>query len=154
MRAACVAVVVDHVPTERIDDLVADLFGGRGTRLGELAGDPTQLHHRHTRAVGQHDCHLQDDLELVADGVGAEFGERFGAVTRLEDERPAVGGLSQSPGQVSGLTGKYQGGKAGQPGVDPLELVLVGPLRLLRGRLDLHESGAQDLGGRAGTAPA
>ena len=87
--------VVDHVAAERRDDRVADGLGGRRAGLGELPGDPAHLHHRHAGAVGQHDRHLQDDLELVADGVGGEPVERLGAVAGLEQERLAGGHLGE-----------------------------------------------------------
>ena len=127
-------VVVDHVAAEGVQDLLADHLGGGAAGLGELPGDPTQLDHRHPGAVGQDHGHLQDDLELVPDGIGAELGERLGAVPGLQDEGPALGGLAEGPGQVAGLAGEDQGREPEQLGVDALELVLVGPHRLLGGR--------------------
>ena len=63
----------------------------RRAGLGELAGDAADLHRGHARRVGEHDGHLEDDLQLVPDGVGAEGVERLGAVAGLEQERLAVG---------------------------------------------------------------
>ena len=64
--------VVHHVAAEgRQLDAVACLGGG-GARLRELAGDAADLHRRHAGAVGEHHRHLEDDLQLVADGVGRE----------------------------------------------------------------------------------
>ena len=60
--------------------------------LGELAGDAADLHHRHAGRVGEHHGHLQDDLQLVADGVGGEVVEGLGAVAGLQQE-----GLSRRP---------------------------------------------------------
>ena len=76
-------------------DAVDGLGGGRAG-LGELAGDAPDLHDGHAGRVGEHDRHLQDDLELVADGVGREGVERLGAVAGLEQERLAVGDLGRA----------------------------------------------------------
>jgi len=62
------------------------LLDRRRARLGELSGDPSDLHGRHAGAVRQHHRHLQDHLELVADVVGRELGERLRAVARVEQE--------------------------------------------------------------------
>ena len=88
----------------------ADLLGRRRARLRELAGDPTDLHHRQRGAVGQDDGHLQEDLQLLADRDRRELVERLGAVARLEQERAARGDLGRarraaaraSPAKTSG----------------------------------------------------
>ena len=49
----------------------------------------------HAGAVGEHDRHLQDDLELVADVVGRELGERLRAVARVQQEAVALGDARQ-----------------------------------------------------------
>ncbi len=79
------------VEIEAVDDVAA--IGGerdpvlrlavRGARLGELTGHPPELDHRAGRAEGQHHRHLQQYLEAVADVVGVELGEAFGAVAAL-----------------------------------------------------------------------
>ncbi len=75
--------VVDHVATEgRQLRLAHPLHIGRA-RLGELPRNAADLHHRHSGRVGEGDRHLQDDLELVPDGVGRVFGEGLGAVAGL-----------------------------------------------------------------------
>ena len=83
--------VVDQVAAERRQGELADGLGGRRAGLGELAGDAADLHRGHARGVGEHHGHLEDDLELVSDGVGAEGVEGLGAVAGLEQERLAVG---------------------------------------------------------------
>src|SRR3712207_7367642 len=45
------------------------------------------LHDRHGGAVRQHDGHLQQRLELVADAVGGQRRERLRAVAALQQER-------------------------------------------------------------------
>ena len=64
---------------------VLGLVVGRA-RLGELAGDAADLHHRLRAGEGQHHRHLQEDAEEVADVVGAMLGEAFGAIAALEQE--------------------------------------------------------------------
>ena len=140
---------------ERVDHLVADLLGGGAAGLGELSGDAAQLDHRHPGAVGEDHGHLQDDLELVADGVGAELGERLGAVAGLQDEGPTLGRLAEGPGQVPGLAGEDQGREAAELGVDPLQLA---PRRATpaaaRPAAIRHESGAHGVGsGLVGATP-
>ena len=51
---------------------VAHALEGRAARLGELPSDAADLDDGHTGSVRQHDRHLQDDLQLVADAVGRE----------------------------------------------------------------------------------
>ena len=100
--------VVHHVPPEAGQlDPVAGLGVGRpGFR--ELTGDPAHLHHGDSRRVGEHDGHLEDDPQLVADGIGRELAERLGAVAGLEEERLALGDAGQLSGQRSGFAGKNQ----------------------------------------------
>ena len=59
-------------------------------RLSELAGDPTNLHHRDPGVVGQDDRHLEDDPQPVAYRIGRGV-ERLGAVASLEQEGFAAG---------------------------------------------------------------
>ena len=126
--------VVDHVAPERRQLDAVDRLGGRRTGLGELAGDASDLHHGDTRRVGEHDRHLEDDLQLVADGVGAERVERFGAVAGLEQERPAGGHLGQVGGESSGLAGEDERRHRGQLLDRGVERGGIRPVRLLDGR--------------------
>ncbi len=104
-------VVVDHVPAERVDDLVADPLGGGAAGLGELPGDPAHLDHRHAGAVGQDDGHLEDDLELVADAVGGELGEGLGAVAGLEHEARPPAAAPTRPVRWRASPAKTSGGR-------------------------------------------
>ena len=127
-------VVVDHVTAEaRQGDSVDDL-GARRARFGELPGDAAQFHHGHAGAVGQHDGHLENDLELVADAVGGEVVKGLGAVAGLQEEGFARRHLGQGPLQAAGLSGEDERGKGGQRLEGLVEDVLVRPLRLLLGR--------------------
>ena len=65
---------------------VALLLDVGRARLGELAGDAADLDHRQLGAKGQHDGHLQEGAEEVADIVGAVLGEALGAIAALQQE--------------------------------------------------------------------
>ena len=121
-------------PRNESSSRVADALGWRRARLGELPGDPSDLDHRHAGGVGERDRHLQDDLQLVADGIGREVGEGLGTVSRLEKERPAVRNVGQLRSQAPGLTGENERRKGGELGLGLLEGFGVRPLRLLRRR--------------------
>ena len=125
--------VVDHVAAERLQLQVPHPLGAGRARLGELPGDAAHLHDRHARRVGQGHRHLQNDLELVPDGVCGELGERLGAVTGLEQEGVAVGHVAELRSEVARLAGEHEGRERAQPRLRLLEGVRVGPLRLLRG---------------------
>ena len=124
-------VVHDVAPERRQLHAVAHL-GGRRPRLGELAGDPADLHHRDAGAVGHDHGHLEDHPELVADGVGGEV-ERLGAVTGLEEHRPPFGHAGQRGRQRPGLAGEDEWREAAEPVEGALQCSRVGPLRLLGG---------------------
>ena len=141
--------VVDHVAPEGLQLHVTDPLGVGRARLGELPGDAPDLDHRHTGRVGQGHRHLQDDLELVPDGVRVEVGEGLGAVARLQEEGLAVGHLRQFRRQVARLAGEDQGWHGGQARLRLLERVRVGPLRLLGGR-ELAPGRGAPRGGRSG----
>ena len=103
--------------------------GGAG--LGELAGDAAHLHHRHAGGKGQDDRHLQQHAEGVADIVGMEFGEAFGAVAALQQESLAFGHLRASaairfrasPAKTSGgwVFSRVSHGRRAPPGPDSPE---------------------------------
>ena len=54
-----------------------------------------RLHDGHARAVGQHDGHLQNDAERIADVVRVEFREAFGTIAALQQKCFARSDLSQ-----------------------------------------------------------
>ncbi len=94
---------------------VALLLGRRRARLGELAGDAADLHHRQRPGEGQHHGHLQEDAEEIADIVGAMLGEALGAVAALEQEALARGDAGKRPLELARLAGEDQrriGGEA------------------------------------------
>ena len=87
-----------------------------GARLGVLAGEPAELHHRHGGGVGQDDGHLEQHPELVADVVGGGALEGLGAVAALEQERLAVGDVGELGLQLVALAGEDQRRQRAQPG--------------------------------------
>jgi hypothetical protein len=87
---------VDDVAAIARQLLAVPLLGRRGARLGELAGDAADLHHRQGGGIGEHHRHLQEHAQEVADVVGADvvgagLGEALGAVAALEQETLAHG---------------------------------------------------------------
>ena len=88
-------------------DAVA-LLGRRGARLGELAGDAADLHHRRGRREGEHHRHLQEHAEEVADRVRAVVLEALGAVAALKQESIAGRDPRERLLQVARLAGKNQ----------------------------------------------
>ena len=132
-------------PAERRELHAVDRLGVGRAGLGELAGDPAHLHDRDARAVAEHDRHLEDHLQAIADPVGGEGVEGLGAVTGLQQERPPVGDLREGGGEVAGLAGEHERREAGELLEAGLEGALVGPRRLLRGRVVAPRRGGPGL---------
>ncbi len=95
-------------------------LGRRRPRLGELARDPPDLHDRQRGAVREHGRHLQEDLQLLADGDRREVIERLGAVARLEEEGPAVGHLGERRTKLARLAGEDERRHGREPSRDGL----------------------------------
>src|SRR3546814_16362793 len=76
--------VVDDVAAIARQFLAADLFRCGGARLRELPGHTTHLHDGKLRRIGQHHRHLKDDAKRVADVVGMELREGYGAIAALQ----------------------------------------------------------------------
>ncbi len=105
--------VVDDVAPIARQFLAVLLLRRRGARLGELAGDAADLHHRQRRRVGEHDRHLQEDAQEVAnvvgaDIIGARLGEALRAVAALQQETLAHGDLAERLLEIAGFTCKYE----------------------------------------------
>ena len=126
--------VVDDVAAERRQVVVADALEVGRPRLGELAGDASDLDDRHAQRIGEHDRHLQDDAQLLTDVVGGEVLEALGAVARLEQEGVARRHLGEPVLERSRLAGEHQRGIAVDLLERPVEVGLVGPRRLLLDR--------------------
>ena len=145
--------VVDHVAAEARElDVVARLRRG-GAGLGELAGDPAELHRRDAGAVGEQHRHLQDDLELVADAVRRERAERLGAVAGLEQERLALGNARRATRSANAPRPRTRAGgghraRSSTASSDPS----AGHSGCCAAGRDRHESG--DQGGSTGAGAA
>ena len=94
-------------------------FGRRAARLGELSRHATDLHHRQLAGERQHDRHLQQHAERVADVVRMELGEALGAVTALEQESLAGDDLGQLGLERARLAGEDQRRKVGDGRLGP-----------------------------------
>jgi hypothetical protein len=124
---------------EAVDDVAAVCGQGHvAARLGvaraglrELPRHAAHLHDRHGGAVGQHDRHLQDRLDAVADLLGSRPGERLGAVAALQHERATGCRLPQLVAQVVDLAREDQGRQRGDLGGDCRNSVRVVPRGLL-----------------------
>ena len=136
-----------------VDDIAA--VGGQGdavdglvvgaTGLGELAGHAAEFHHRHGGAEGEHDRHLEEDAEGVADDVGGEILVALGAVAALQDDGAAFGDLGEGGFQAAGLAGEDQRRIGAQLLLHGGQLVRVGV-----GRLLLRVAGAPGIRGPGG----
>ncbi len=99
--------VDDVTAIGRQGDAIAG-FGVFRAGLGELAGNAADLHHGHTGGECQHDGHLQQHAEGVADIVRVELGEAFGAIPALQQESLAFGNLGQPRHQIARLAREDQ----------------------------------------------
>ena len=136
-------VAVDRVAAVgRQGQPVAGLHVG-AARLGVLAGEPAELHDRDRRGVRQHDRHLQQHAQLVADVVGGDSVERLGAVAALEQEGLAPGHGRDLVHEVVALPRKHERRRLLQPGHGSVDGAPVGVGRLLEGteRVQLLEGG-------------
>ena len=95
-------------------DALAGLEVGRAG-LGVLPGDPADLHDRHRGGVREHDRHLEQHPQLVADVVGGHAGERLGAVAPHEHERLAARDRGDLVLEVVALAREHQRRHRPQP---------------------------------------
>ena len=122
---------------QRVDDVAAvgrqaeRIERGRA-RLGVLAGDPGDLHHRHRRAVGEHHRHLQQGADVAPDVRFGVVDVGLGAVAALQQERLAAGNGGQLVGQLVDLAGHGHRRDGLQHRADREHLLRVRPDRLLR----------------------
>ncbi len=131
---------VDDVAAIARQLLAVLLLGRRGARLGELAGDAADLHHRQGGGIGEYHRHLQEHAQEVADIIGADvvgarLGETLGAVAALQQETFAHGDAAERLGEIAGLAGEDERRKAGELPLDRLEGSLIGIFGHLDDRL-------------------
>ena len=105
--------VVDHVAA--VGQPAGRVHVGRA-RFGVLAGHPAQLDHRHGRAVGEHDRHLQQHLDLAGDVGLRRRLERLGAVAALQQEGLTARDGREPLAQLVDLGGHDQRRQPGQRG--------------------------------------
>ena len=129
--------VVHDVPAEAGQLDAADHLVRRRPRLGELAGDAADLHHRHAERVREHDGHLQDDPQLLTDVHRRELLEALGAVAGLQQEGVAGRHLGERRLQRARLAGEDERGIAGDLLQGAVEVAEIGPVGLLLCRVCL-----------------
>ena len=132
---------VDDVAAERRQIDVPDAFERADARLGELPGDASDLDHRHSERIGQHDGHLEDDAQLLTDVDGRELFEALGAVAGLQQEGVAGGDMAEGCLQRSRLAGEHQRGIGRDLLQRPIKIALVRPIGLLLGRKPCQDDG-------------
>ncbi len=115
--------------------LVALLLGRRGARFCELPGDAADFNDRLAAGVGQHDRHLQEDAEEVADVVGPMLGKALGAVAALQQEAVSRRNGRKLSFQFARFTGKHQRRKARKTRLDIMQSLGVGIFRHLQNGL-------------------
>src|SRR6185437_12986748 len=128
-------------------DAVA-LLDRRRARLGELAGNASDLHHRQRGGIGEHDRHLQEHAEEVADIVGAVLGEALRAIAALQQESLPLGHARERLFQVAGLACKNERRKGRKLLLDVGQSLRVRIVRHLLDRLLAPAIGAPTLGHR------
>ena len=133
--------VVDDVAAVARQLDAVDLFRVRRTRLCKLPGDAADLHDRQRAGIGQHDSHLQQHAEEVADVVGAMLGKALGAIAALQQEGFARGDARQRLFQVARLAGKHQRRKRGELRLDIGQCLGIGIIGHLQ-----HRPGAPAIG--------
>ncbi len=98
--------IIDAVAAPRREGYIAVRFGWGRSRFGELPRHPPHLHDRQLRGVCQHRGHLEDDAKRVADRVGMEIDESFGAIACLEQEGAARPNFAEHPLEFARFTGE------------------------------------------------
>ena len=83
-------------------------LGGRAARLGELAGQPADLHDRHLGGVGQHHGHRQQRAQLALDVGRGHPVEGLGAVPALQEKASPAATLAILLPQLVALAGEDQ----------------------------------------------
>ena len=109
---------------------VTRLHVGR-TRLGVLTRNTADLDDRQRRAVGQHDRHLQQGLNLQAHMIRRGLSEGLSAVPAHQDEGLTAGSRTHPRAQVVNLTGEHKRRLAAQLRRHTTEMFRVRVGRLL-----------------------
>ena len=94
-------------------DAINGLGIGRA-RFGKLTRHATDFDDRQLGTIGQHNRHLQQYAERIADIVGVVLNEAFGAIAALQQKRTSLAYLSELRFQIARFTGNNQRRKARQ----------------------------------------
>ena len=100
--------VIDAVAAIARQGDPVDRLHVRRARLGELTGNPAQLHDWLGGGKGQHHGHLQQDAKSVAHAFGRELLEALCTIAALKQEGIARRDVGQLPAQAPCFAGKYQ----------------------------------------------
>jgi hypothetical protein len=136
-------------------DAVAGL-GVRRSRFGILPGEAPDANDLALEPIGQHQRHLQQNLELVGDDIGPALVEPLGAGATLEQKALPDGRLSELLFEALDLPRGHQGRQLPQSIHRPVQsrLIVIGRLLEHRpfeprsrsprrhGTASLHEGGA------------
>ena len=106
-----------------------------------MPGETADSDDAFSSALGEHETHLEEDLQLVSDGAGLAVGEAFRAIAALEQEPVAAGGFGELLFERLDLPTGHQGRQPGELAQDRLEHRRLGINRLLSGRLSLPGGG-------------
>jgi len=109
-------------------------LGVRRAGLGVLTGHAPHADDGFLEAVQQHETHLQQDLELLGDGVGFTIGKHLRTVTPLQQKSLAALGGGQARPQGLDLPGDDNRREPGDVRHDPFERARIVINRLLLGR--------------------
>ena len=118
-------------------------FDVRRTRLRVLAGEAPDAHHRQAQPVHQHQAHLQQHLEPVADHVRRAFGEAFGAIAALQHEAPPFLRIRDLALQLEDFPRRHQRRQRAQFALHAGQRIGVGILRHCNAGRSRQLSGAQ-----------
>ncbi len=122
---------VDVLPAEGRQLHPAHRLGRGRARLAVLPGDATDANHGLPGPVGEHEAHLQEDLQLADDGVAVAVGEALRAVPAVEHEALPRGRLRELRPQRVHLAAEDQRRQPPDPSARRVEGGGVGVLGLL-----------------------
>src|ERR1700738_621161 len=127
---------VDDIAAVARQLLALPLLRRSGARFCELAGNSADLHHRQGGGVGEHNGHLQEYAQVVADVIRADviragLREAFGAIAAMQEETLAHADAAKRLLEVAGFAGKYQRRKRRELALDLFQRGLVRVLRHL-----------------------
>src|SRR6185295_6859496 len=95
----------------------------------ELACNAANLHYRRSRGIGQHDRHLQEHAEKVADIICTVLGKAFCTVSALQEESFAFRDPRELFFQVARLARKHEWRKSRKLVFDVKQRLLIRIIR-------------------------